>query len=361
MKNPKNSLLISALAAWLLFPCAVMAQGSTPGWTNQDIRDMQYPAETYYTGFAQLSVAAGEGQEEAMNRAKQAALGELAERVRVMVNSQKTAMDTSISGNTIRERIRSHFMSTVKTTSQTEVVGSNLSTYYDSAKDEVYALAFVSKADLASYYRKQISLHLNKVDGALQTAGELVEKGYKGRARKTCKSLLDAFAMVVYAQDLLTAIDESGDDNALQQQRSEQLHNVLIQTLAGLENSIFVYVECVETVEEEEVTYIADKLPGLLTENGCGCSFTELEDDADFVIRVNAHFTRCTYAESGLVFCYVSATVSLYNARTRITLKPNINEAKGGWTNRNHEKAIAVAFDELVQKIAEKTIPMMKD
>jgi hypothetical protein len=361
MKNPGNSFIVAILAAWLLLPCAVVAQGGAPDWTDSDMRSRLYPAETYYTGFAQLSVTASEGQEKVLNRAKQVALGELSERVRVMVSSKKTSTDISIGGSDIEEQIRSRFISTVGTASQTEVVGSNLKTYYDRTKGEVYALAFVSKAELANYYRKQISLYLNKVDGTLQTAGELAEKGYKARARKHCESVVDAFAMIAYAQDLLTAIDEAADDSSLQQSRSERLRNTLIQTLTDLENSIFVYVECKETVEEEEVVYIADKLPELLTESDCGCSFTESEEDADYVIKVNAYLARCTDAVGGTVFCYADATVSLYNARTQKTLKPKIDEAKGGWTGKNYTKAGEEAFDELAKKIAEKVAPMMKN
>jgi hypothetical protein len=361
MKNPGNNFIILILLACSLLPCAVIAQGSAPDWMDTDMRNALYPAENYYTGFAQLSVTTNEGQDRALNRAKQDALSELSERVRVMVDSRQTSVDVSIGGSDIEEQIRSQFVSDIKTTSQTEVVGGNLKTYYDKAKNEIYAFAFVSKAELASYYRKQISLYLNKVDGALQTAGELTEKGYKMRARKQCESVVDAFANVAYAQDLLTAIDEKADDNSLQQSRSERLRNTLIRTLTDLENSIYVYVASTEIVEGEEVVYIAGKLPALLTENDCGCSFTESEEDADYVIKVNAYLARCIDAASEMVFCYVDATVSLYNVRTQKTLKPKIGETKGGWTGKNYTKAREEAFYGLSKKIAEKIASMMKN
>jgi hypothetical protein len=147
----------------------------------------------------------------------------------------------------------------------------------------------------------------------------------------------------------------------LQQRRSERLRNELIQTLTDLENSIYVYVVCKEIVDGEEVVYIADKLPGLLTDNDCGCNFTESEEEADYVIKVDAYIARCNDAGSGTVFCWADATVSLYNAHTQKTLKPKVPEAKGGWTNKNYVKAGEEAFDELAKKITEKVIPMMKN
>jgi hypothetical protein len=43
------------------------------------------------------------------------------------------------------------------------------------------------------------------------------------------------------------------------------------------------------------------------------------------------------------------------------TVKPKIDEAKGGWTGKNYTKAGEEAFDELAKKIAEKIVPMMKN
>ncbi|MDR2848718.1 MAG: hypothetical protein LBV39_06390 [Bacteroidales bacterium] len=181
--------------------------GSAPIWLDSDVRSVQYPAETYYTGYAEVRIAAGEGQEKALNRAKQAAVGELSERVRVMVSSEKSSLDISLSGSDMEEQIRSKFVSAVKTASQTEIVGSKVNTWYDAARKTAYAFAYVSKADLTAYYRNQISLYLNKVDGALTSAAELAKKGVKVKARKQCEDVIQHFAIVAYSQDLLTAID----------------------------------------------------------------------------------------------------------------------------------------------------------
>ncbi|GHT72817.1 hypothetical protein FACS189456_2370 [Bacteroidia bacterium] len=338
-----------------------MAQGTAPLWLDADVRNAQYSAETYYTGFAEVSVSAGEGQERALARAKQRAVGELSERVRVMVSTEKKSTDLSISGSDMEEQIRSKFVSAVQTASRAEVVGSKVNTHYDAAHKTAYAFAYVSKAELISYYQKQIALYLNKVESALKSAAELAQKGAKAKARKQCEEVIQHFATVAYAQDLLTAVDVQADDKTLQQRRSERLRNDLVQTLTDLENSIYVYVECKEVVEGEEVVYIADKLPGLLTDNDCGCNFTTDATQADYVIKVNAYIARCNDAGGGQVFCYAGATVNLYNAHTQKTIKPKIPEAKGGWTGKNYTKAGEEAFDELAKKIVEKVILLMKN
>ena len=361
MKKQINKRFVPVIIALVLLPCIALAQNNAPLWLDSDVRNMQYPQESYYSGFSEVAVAPGEGQEKALNRAKQVAMGELSERVRVMVSSNKTSIDVSISGSDIEEQIRSRFSSMVNTTSQTEVTGSKVESYYDAKSRTVYAFAYVSRTELKAYYQKQISLLLNKVEGTLQTAGKLVEKGYKIKARKQCESVIDAFALIFYAQDLLTAIDERADNSTLQQSRSEYLRNTLIQTITDLENSIYIYVECTETVNGQSVVHIADRLPGMITEKGCGCNFTDWEEEADYVIKVNARLARCNDAPDNIVFCYANATASVYNTRTQKTLVPKIAETKGGWTNKNRAKATEEAFNELADKIVESVTPMINN
>lgn len=345
----------------MLLPTIIMAQGDAPLWLDSNVRNKQYPQETYYTGFSEVSIGQGELPEQALNRAKQLAIDELSGSVRVVVSSNKTLTDESISGSSIDEQIRSKFSSEVKTTSQTDVVGSKVDSYYDSKNSTVYAFAYVSKVDLASYYQKQISLWLNKVEGELQSASELTQKGYKAKARKQCESIIKLFAKVFYAQDLLTATDKQIDDNTLQQIRSERLRNTLTQTITDLENSIYIYLQCVETVNGQPVGYITNRLPGIITEKGCGCNFTESQDEADYIVKVNSRFVRCNDAPDNMVFCFANATASVYNTHTQKTLVPGMAEAKGGWTNGNKDKAIEIAFKDLAEKLAEKIIPMIKN
>ena len=334
-----------------------MSQGNLPVWLDNDFRNLQYPQETYYTGFSEITTTQGETPERALSKAKVNAMGELSNRVRVQVSTKTVSRKISISGSNIEEQIRSRFSSMVNTASQTEVAGSKVETYYNSSTRTAYAFAYVGRAELKNYYQNQITLYLNKVEGALQTASELAEKGYKMKARKQCEDVIDAFAFVFYAQDLLTAIDEQANDNTLQQNRGERLRNTLIQTITDLENSIYIYVECTETVNGQIVVHIADRLPGMITEKGCGCNFTDLQEETDYVVRVDARLARCNDTSGYTVFCYANATASVYNTRTQKTLILEIGEAKGGWTNK--DIAIEKAFDELANKITEKIIPMI--
>lgn len=363
MKSQGSNLLTTMVRGMILLsffmPLSIFSQ--EPVWLDVNVRNMQYPQDAYYTGFSEVYVTSSKTKEQALNSAKQKAVGELSDRVRVMVNSKKLSINTSYGGTDVEEQIRSKFTSLVETTSQTEVVGSKVYTYYAEKDKTVYAFAYVSREELKNYYKNQISLYLNKVEGTLATASELAEKGYKNKARQQCLSVVDAFATIAYSQDLLTAMEEHMDDSSLQQSRSERLRNELIQTIADLENSVYVYLECNETVNGQSVVHIGERLPGMITEKGCGCNFTEMEEEADFVVRVNARLSRCQDAPDNIVFCYANATLSIFNKHTQKTVKPKISEAKGGWTQGNKANATEEAFDELAEKIVEKVVPALKN
>ncbi|MDR1865603.1 MAG: hypothetical protein LBR08_08530 [Bacteroidales bacterium] len=347
------------IICWLCTPA--LSGQEAPQWIDGAYREMAYPGSAFLTGFASEQVRAGDYPERIINRLKLDAKKELSENIRVKIQAQTSASDLSVQMGG-REDIMSIYRASAVISSDAEIVGVKVDAYYDRDKNRAYAFAFAGKNEVTAYYGNQVSLYLSKVEGALETAAELAGKGAKGKARTQCEQAVRHFAMIAYAQDLLTAIDPNADDSNLQMRKCERLRNELIQTLTDLENSIYVFVECKETVEGEEVVYIADKLPALLTENDCGCNFTESEEDADYVVKVDAYLARCTDAAGGTtVFCWADATVSLYNVHTQKTLKPKIDEAKGGWTGKNYTKAGEEAFDKLAKKIAEKVIPMMKN
>jgi len=365
----RGRFIIFAIIALMLFPCVATAQGTEQMWLDENIRNMRFPQETYYSGYAEVTATSGEGREQALNRARQVAMGNLSMRVRPIVSVERFSETVSTTEQTtsrdVQERINSRFTSTINIISQAEVPGSKMEVHFDDATRTAHAFAYVRITDLANYYQSQISLWLNEVEGTLNTASQLAERGRKKQALDESENVVELFAKVLYAQNLLTAVfsamGERASDQILQQNRSQRLRNILIQTIADLENSIYIYVEIIETVDGEPVKFITDRLPGILTEKGCNCNFTEWEHEADFIIRVNARLTRCNNAQNETIFCYANATVSVFDAYTQRILRPNISEAKGGWTRNNRERAIDEAFRELTNEIAEKVIPMIKN
>ena len=165
MKRTTVKILLFYVFSFL--PCLVNGQSGKPFWMDNDVRNMQYPPDTHYSGFAIVSVGNSENVENATVRAKQAAISELSERIRVAVNHVKQSKTISIDGTNIDEQIYKMFNSVTTTNSQTEVVGSKIETYFDKQNKEVYAFAYASKNELIGYYKNQINADLNKAEIAV--------------------------------------------------------------------------------------------------------------------------------------------------------------------------------------------------
>jgi len=360
----------------ILLACAMLcgicgfALAQTPEWSQTSFRQERYPAREWYVGYAFGQLRPNDNVERELEALKRTAQNNLTQHIIVTVQStsdlETTSRQTRTSAGETEESAR-EFRQVVETATSATVTNMEVRTSHNRETGTIYALAVVCKTNLANYYQSQISLWLNEAEGTLNRANQLAERGRKKQALNECKNVNvdELFARVLFAQDLLTAVftatGKPAREQVLQQNRSQRLRNALIQTIADLENSIYIFVEIVETVDGENVDFITNRLPGLLTEKDCNCNFTEFEDQADFVIRINARLTRCNNAQNETIFCYVNATVSVLNAYTQRTLRPSISEAKGGWTRNNRERAIDEAFRELTKEIAEKILPMIKN
>ena len=85
----------------------------------------------------------------------------------------------------------------------------------------------------------------------------------------------------------------------------------------------------------------------------------ENASDADYVVKIKVKLGNCienTLNKFGETYCYANANVSVDNLKYKKPLEVKIPEAKGGWGNRNREKATDRAIKELTNNLAEKII-----
>jgi hypothetical protein len=345
----------------LFFAAALLCAGgaaaqSAPRWMDSQSRAMLYPNDTYVTGFAQGMRLAGETLEQAFARLKKDATGELIGGIRSHVKNV-TQVQTVQDAN---YNVSSVFAGGTATVAEGDIAALNTEQYMDESSGMLYAFAYVRRADLIAYYQNQIGLKLGAVESTLQTAKQLAAAGEKPKALAACQKVSGLFAAVSEAQNLLAATDPLATDMGLQQQRSTALQSELSLMLSALEGSIRVFVKCDLCAVYETVADIPDQLQGLLTDGGCDCNFVDSETAADYVITLVPNIRCNDPTEHGQVFCYATASVSITNARSGKTMKPQIGEAKGGWTNYNTDRATAEAYKELVKIIADKVMPYFK-
>jgi len=347
MKRTTVKILLFYVFAFL--PCWVNGQNGKPFWMDNDVRNMQYPSDTYYSGFAIVSVGNSENVENATARAKQAAISELSERIRVAVNNVKQSKTISIDGTNIDEQIYKMFSSVTTTNSQTEVVGSKIETYFDKQNKEVYAFAYTNKYELTGYYKSNLSVNIGQIESFVKTAQDLEANGEKAKARQQLENAHPIFSKIRFAQDILTALDSNISAEDLQQEKSETFYNTFMQMQARLAQAIYVYVENREDLLGTKVDIVANKVKAELAANGC--SFVENQAQADFLLKIDVS-TRTSSQFNGLFFCYADTQINLYDVRKQKTIYNDEISEKGG--SNTQEKAGRMAMNNTVIPVVEK-------
>ena len=261
MKRAKDKLVLLIL---LGFSFLAMAQEQKPLWIDPDIRNMLFPSEKFYSGYAVITLSDKETFEEAENRAKQKALGELSDRVRITINSKKISEIIGIGGTNIEEQIFSKYNAVIQTESQTEIIGSKVETYYAKKNREVHTFVHVNKNELADYYVAFISLNIKQLETVLQVASQLESDNEKNKARKHYQEAIETLAKVEYAQEMLITINPYINPRILQKEESATFRQNIIQSLTRLVHTIYIFVKSVESNFDKPTTILASQVKSVL-------------------------------------------------------------------------------------------------
>ncbi|MDR0745279.1 MAG: hypothetical protein LBF17_02145 [Mediterranea sp.] len=345
----KKVVLIMACA--LAFLCSHGQE--KPRWLDSSLRNQHYPEQFYFTGFAYSEVTQGSSVNDVTARAKNDAQADLSKKIRVKISS---ATQSGMSAQTVNGRYdeRESFSNVASTTSDTEVAGLKIESYYDANAKLAYAFAYVNKQELTGYYKANIGMLLQQAEGSLNTAIRLEQNNEKAKARAECERARPLFPGVRYAQDLLIAVD-ADDHESLQLNKSVNLYNEMIQMLARLAQGVYVYIESSEDFFGKPEHLLANKLKAQLAANGC--SFVEDAVQADFKLRLNTTM-RTSETSGNMVFCYADVEIELYDTHKQKVVYNDEVSQKGGSVSQ--EKAGRKALEDAVKKIITNLIPWIK-
>jgi hypothetical protein len=161
--------------------CGVNA--NQPDWVSGLGRSALFPESRYLTGFG-VSSAADEGSiGRAVEEAKSNAASALAEgmKVRVQVKVTSGTMANSRESKSGKSKeFRDDYWSQIVSTSDVDVEGMGFEVYRQSARQPVYALAWIDKDVVRKHYRQELASRLqlaselnNRVDG-MSAQGDIV-------------------------------------------------------------------------------------------------------------------------------------------------------------------------------------------
>jgi len=330
------------IAAAILFATFfhVLNGQEKPVWLDEDFRQMKYPENTYFTGFAYGEIPTGRSLNDIVQTLKTEAQADLSRKIRVKITSRTQSEIAATSANGRYSESES-FTNRSTTESNVDVAGINIETYHEAKTRTVYAFAYVNRFEMIGYYKSNLTMNLAQSEGLLQTAQSLEIAGEKPKAREQCEAAKSLLVKIRETQEVLTAIDPDSD---LQQTRTESLHNTLTKMQAQLAQAVYVYMESVESNFSRPTTVVANRLKSTLS--GKGCSFVENPEQADFKINIEAT-TRHYNEDRGFVTCYADVAIKLFDTR----------KAKTVFQDEFSQKGVATSQETAGRKALEDTAP----
>jgi hypothetical protein len=325
-----------------------------PAWLIQSWRTEQYPSSVYITGFAQDGKNRKETLSEAIERLKDMARTELSESILASVQSVNDYYKESIlEGDS--ESINESFQSKTKISTDLELNGIKVESF---EKDNiVYGFAFANKFEIIGYYKANLNMQVQQIEGLISTATELEQKREKVKAKTVFNKTLPFFDEITKAQGILSAVNKDISEDDLKMQKTMKLYNEIVQADARLAQGIIVYFNSNEGIFGEKTTVLENGLKAILAENDC--SFTSIEEQADWKLIITAISREYNYSND-VYFSYVDAEVLLFKAPSDKHVYQNEISQKGAHS-KSYNAAAKKAYTEISDSISEKILPWINN
>ncbi len=359
----------------MLLPFACLSQGVAPAWIQTAVRERNYPADEWYTGFAREKLKPNADAAIALKSLERNAQNALAESIIVTIDGHTEVENTSTqlqAGDKRAEVIATEYKQAVTAATKATTVKSEVKSWHDPQSGMLYAFAAVKRSDLAAFYKKQINLDLNKTEIGIGVSEQMVAAGKKMSARRKIEECQKILAGVSYQSDLLAAVDAEVNDDDLQTQRAKELHRNVEQLLINLEKSTFIYIECsYERKGQPHDAFSSDPaiLCGFITqalsENECSITNNKNEADYELTLITSTSLRSDGSGKYGLISYYANAKGTLYNRLTkkRVVEFAILNDAEAYAAGKTPEDAATKAFKlpEVKDKVLNKILPTIKN
>lgn len=327
----RKNIEIFILVLMGCIPLSLSAQTPPPAWLSPAVREMEYPTTAYFSEFTEGNLRPNENVSALLDRLKSDAKRGAAGSIRTLIHSvvEKTDRQETYVQDF---QFTSVYQDYTRQSVQADIASIHTEPYYDEGRKWGYAFAYVKKTELATYYRAQIALQLQQLENALALSATFVNDRQKAKARKACEDALQPLAKIEFAQDLLTAVCP-GDTTGMRLHQLFRLKKELFQTLASLEQSIYIYLQCSETNFGQPVRILEPEMKRILAKEQC--SFAEDPDEADFKITITAttrqHEGNVAFGDGTFKFSYADVEVEVFsNYKRKQVYNGQVSEKNNG-------------------------------
>ncbi len=342
----KTKLLSLILINIIILPAILHAQ-DTPNWTKESYRSAKYPVHTYITGYAHDIKSKDESLAEATERIKNMASGNLAKNIITTIKTVSKNYVQSIEYEN-NEDFRQTFESETQSETNAKINGIKTLEYHNPKTGHLYAFSYANRYEVIGYYKANINMHLQQINGFITTADEFSRTSEKIKAEQEYLKTIPLFAKIEYAQGLLLALDKSADESSVKIKQTIELRNKVLQALSELKQGIFVHINVSASLFGDSNDLLENKLKAELSANKC--SFVQDKNKADWLVTIIASSRKGSNAH-GLFFSYVDAKVSLKKAYNNQHVYQDEIKQKGGSGN-GFEDAAKKAYESIAPKIA---------
>lgn len=329
-----------------------------PTWLKDSWRAEQYPASVYITGFVQDEKNKNESIAEATERVKNMARGNLSESILASVQSVSDSYSKSFiekNAKSFNETVTETLQSQIKISSKLDINGIRIESFVKN--NTVYGFAFANKYEVIGYYKANLNLKIQQIEGFINAATELENNREKKKAKDEFNKSLPIFNEIAEAQGILSALDKNITDDDLKMQKTMSLYNDVAQANARLAQGTNVFMTTNEDLFGYPTYLIENNLKAILSKNGC--NFVVDPEIADWKIDISATSREYNIAD-GIYYSYVDAAVKLYKSPSDKHVYQNEISEKGGH-NKSYKEAARNAYDQISKQISNEIVPLINN
>jgi hypothetical protein len=334
----------------IVFTLYTYAQNN-PKWIESGYRTSKYPADTYLQGFAHDLKLKDETLSEATERIKNLASGNLAKSIITEIHtiSKNYTQSIEYKGN---EDLKQTFEAETKSESNAKINGIKIEEFYNSKTHELFAFAYANKYEVIGYYKANVNMHIQQIEGIITIAENLISSAEKFKAKQEYIKTIPYFAKIEYAQGLLSALDKNSTNESLLIDKAINLRTQVVNALADLEQGIMVFIQCDASLFGENIQLLESKIKSQLAQNGC--SFVPKVNKADWIVEINAEASKANETH-GFYISYVNATVKLKKAHNNQHVFEDAIKQKGT-SGKGYTDAAKKGFENIAKQISERIL-----
>ncbi len=185
-----------------LFALPLFLQAEIPDWVKNQGRSATYSELRYLTGFGMAKLEKNGNKAEVRQLASDYAKKNLIEKIRVSVSSNVVSKNEET-----EKKYLTYFSSAVQSTASMDLQGLDTQIYFDDDENIMYALAIVSRENIAAVYDKRVSDFRSEIEEHMTNGKRYDEQNQRAKALEEYLACYPLFRQLEEAETILMAAE----------------------------------------------------------------------------------------------------------------------------------------------------------